>query len=113
MAGNVTIREYAELAVDDNGNVLQAGLEPAIATQFKLSDGTSDPFSVLNAKTRFVLISTDGAINWILDGTALTTANSGTGRLAADEKLFVGVRSGGLNAAGTRTPLAFSIITDA
>ncbi len=111
MAGTVTLREYVNMARDANGNVLPAGEEPAVATQTKLSTGTSANFSALNEQTHFVLLSTDGIVNWAI-GASPTAATGAAGRLAADEKLFIGVLPGGRTAAGARTPLKIAIITD-
>ena len=107
----VTLREYVNMARDANGNVLPAGEEPAVATQTKSSSGTSADFSALNARTRFVLLSTDGIVNWAI-GASPTAATGAAGRLAADEKLFIGVESGGKDDAGAKTPLVIAIITD-
>ncbi len=119
MTGQFQIREYDKQATDADGKVLPAGVEPAIATQSQLSTGTSALMTVLNERTRFVLISnaataTPLSVSWEIGAspTAVLASGGGKATLASLEKQFLGVRSGGTNAAGTRTPLRFAIITD-
>ncbi len=109
MAGNVTIREYENMAVDARGYPVQVGQEPALAVQTKLTDGTSDPFTAFNALTKFILVKTDGIVS-IAFGTsggstptAVVKTNAGNCRLAADESLFFGVHPGQIMAAITDT----------
>ena len=104
-----TVREYAKLATDANGNPIPVGLEPAVATQVKTTSGSSQDLTAFNNATRYILIGCDGIVNWIIDGTAVV---GGAGRLAADEHMFLGVQSGGRNDAGARTPLVISVIDD-
>ncbi len=111
MADFVTLREYVNMARDANGNVLPAGEEPAIATQSKTPIGTTANFSALNENTRFVLLSTKSIVNWAIAASP-TAVVGGAGRLAADEKLYIGVQPGGRSAAGARTPLVIAIIID-
>ena len=119
MTGIFQIREYINQAKDQNGHVLPAGEEPAIATQAKLSTGTTAQMSALNERTRFVLISNGptGAhtgVAWEIGAnpTAVAAAGLGKATLAAGEKQFLGVQSGGRDAVGARTPLLFAIIND-
>ena len=119
MTGQFQIREYENQAVDANGHILPAGEEPAIATQSQISTGTSALMSVLNERTRFVLISNAAtgaatAVSWEIGSspTAVLASGGGKATLASLEKQFLGVASGGKTAAGVRTPLRFAIITD-
>ncbi len=104
-----SVREYVNLATDANGHSIPVGLEPAIATQKITTSGTSQDLSAFNEATRYILIGSDGIVNWVIDGTAVA---GNAGRLAADEHMFLGVRAGGRDAGGVRTPLVISVIDD-
>ena len=119
MSGQFQIREYINQARDQNGHILPAGEEPAIATQSQLSTGTSALMAVLNERTRFVLLSNAAtgaatSVSWEIGAspTAVLASGGGKATLASLEKQFLGVQTGGKNAGGTRTPLRFAIITD-
>lgn len=58
----VYIREYERLGQDQYGRPVQAGVEPALASHRITSvTATSAQSALLNARTRFVRISTDAA----------------------------------------------------
>ncbi len=109
MANTFSVREYAELAKDSHGHEIPVGVEPAVATQTIVPSATSQALTAFNENTKFILISGDVPVNWVIDGTAVV---DGPGRLPADVFLFMGVASGGKNDAGVRTPLAISVIDD-
>ena len=68
------IQEYAELATDANGHTIQAGKEPALASQF-VTYSTSTASAAFNKGTRFVRINCDGAafLSFGLSPTATTS----------------------------------------
>ena len=59
------IREYSRLAKDSNGDTIQAGQEPAIASQFITYTATAELSAVFNARTKFIriFIDADGFID--------------------------------------------------
>lgn len=85
------ISEYDNVARDNIGTV-QAGQEPAIATQTVAISGGSTQSSAFNANTKFVRIHTD-AICSVKFGSN-PTATSTSARLAANQTEFFGVRPG-------------------
>ena len=105
-----TIREYTNMAEDVNGNPLAFGREPASQLQKVTLSGTSQQLT-LAADTKFVLIGADGIINWKI-GSNPTAATGGEGRMAADEKQYFGVESGGRLDDGARSPLKIAVLTD-
>ena len=68
---------------------------------------------MLNAQTRFCLIHSENIINWamVADGNP-TAIVAGAGRMAAEEKQFLGIASGGRDDAGLATPQKIAIIID-
>ena len=90
--GSLYISEYSELAVAKNGQVIQAGVEPALATQKITTSGTSAQSSALNAKTRFVRVHTDAIVS-ITFGTD-PTATTDHARLAAGQTEYFAVQPG-------------------
>lgn len=98
------IREYDELATDKNGNVLQAGVEPALKKTQVTTSG-SEANTTLQANTRFVFMGGDGsaAFNW--DVAANATVGGG-GYLAADAHIFIGIRQ------NPASPTFISVIDD-
>ena len=112
MANIVGIREYERQARDANGEVLPAGEEPAIVATAVTATATSAQHT-FNVATRFVLIHSENIINWEITGDKNPTAVvAGAGRMAAEEKQFLGLATGGRNDAGTLTPLKIAIIID-
>ena len=99
--GKFNIREYDKLATDVNGHTIQAGVEPAIAATAVTTSGTKAD-TTLNIRTRFCLIGGDGIVNWAVSSAAVAGAG---GRMAADEKQFIGVEQG-------KTALVLSVIDD-
>lgn len=58
----IYIREYERLGTDQYGRPVQAGVEPALASHRIASvSATSAQSAALNARTRFLRISTDAA----------------------------------------------------
>lgn len=112
MSNIVGIREYARQARDADGQVLPAGEEPAIAATALTATATSAQHT-FNVLTRFFLIHSENIINWAITADKNPTAVvAGAGRMAAEEKQFLGLASGGRNSAGTATPLKIAIIID-
>lgn len=85
----VYITEYADLALMGNGQALQTGLEPPLATQTVAIGAGSVQSSAFNAKTKFVRLHTD-AICSILFGTN-PTADANSPRMAANTSEFFAV----------------------
>lgn len=112
MANIVGIREYVRQARDGNGHVLPAGEEPAIVATAITATGTSAQHT-FNVKTRFFLIHSENIINWEITADGNPTAViAGAGRMAAEEKQFLGLATGGRDDAGAATPLKIAIIID-
>ena len=84
------ISEYDNVATDNRGMV-QAGQEPAIATQ-TVAIGVAAQSAAFNARTRFVRIHTD-AICSVAFG-ANPTATTSSARMAANQTEFFGVVPG-------------------
>ncbi len=105
MAGNVTVHEYEKQAVDARGYPVPVGQEPALVTQTKLSDGSSDTFAAFNALTRFIMVKTDGIVSIAIGvaPTAVVKASAGNFRMATDETLYIGVFGGQVMAIITDT----------
>lgn len=85
------IAEYDRLGVDYRG-LVQAGQEPAIATQTVAIGGTSTQSAAFNARTKFIRVHCD-AICSVSFGTS-PTATTSTPRLAANQTEFFGVVPG-------------------
>ncbi len=112
MANIVGIREYINQAKDGNGHVLPVGEEPALVATKITATGTSAQHT-FNEQTKFAQIRTENIINWAMVANGNPTAVvAGTGRMAAEEREFIGIASGGRNDAGTRTPQKIAIIID-
>lgn len=99
--GSVYVTEYAELGIGKNGQVVQAGVEPALTTQKLTSSGTSLASSAFNAKTRFVRVHTDAIIS-ILFGSS-PTATTSTARMGAGQTEYFAVNPGDKIAVITNT----------
>ena len=112
MANIVGIREYLKQARDANGHILPAGEEPAIAATAITATGTSAQHT-FNVLTRFFLIHSENIINWAITADGNPTALvAGAGGMAAGEKQFLRLASGGRDAARAATPLKIAIIID-
>ena len=112
MANIVGIREYVRQARDANGHILPAGEEPALVATAVTATGTSAQHT-FDVKTRFFLLHSENIINWAITADKNPTALvAGAGRMAAEEKQFLGLASGGSNDAGVATPLKIAIIID-
>ena len=112
MANIVGLREYQNLARDGQGNVMPVGEEPALKATVLTATGTSAQ-TTLDENTRFILLHSENIINWHMtpDGNP-TAIVAGTGRLAAEQSIFLGVRPGGRDDAGAATPMKIAIIID-
>ena len=88
-----TITEYEDLATDSRGHSVMVGSEPNIASQ-KVVYTTSTQSTALNAKTRFVRISMEGAAGHIAIGTN-PTATDADPYIAAGGAEYFGVRKAG------------------
>jgi hypothetical protein len=86
------IAEYAELAHDENGNVIQAGKEPALARQFVTYSATAAS-AAFNPSTRFVRIYCDGAA-FLNFGPAPTSTTAQDTPVAATTPEYFGVIPG-------------------
>lgn len=91
------IAEYERQARDSEGNVLQAGEEPAIAKQ-AVTFTTSVASAAFNEATTFVRISLDAAgfINFGVTPTAVTATDT---PMAANVPEYFGVRQSVANLA--------------
>lgn len=86
------ISEYREIAADALGNVVQAGREPALATQSIAITGGSTQSAVFGDNVTLVRLHTDVACR-IAFG-ANPTASASSPRMAAGQTEFFGVRPG-------------------
>jgi len=86
------IQEYAKLAGDDMGKPVQAGQEPALASQTVAIGGASVQSAAFNARTEFVRVHTD-VICSVKFG-ANPTATTSDARMAADATDHFGVKGG-------------------
>lgn len=92
------ITEYERLAVDDKGNTVQVGLEPAIARQFITLSATSAPSASFNPETNFVRIQCDLAAHIVFAAAPVAVAGEDT-PVTADVGEYFGVGAG-LSVAG-------------
>lgn len=87
------ISEYDALAVDINGHVIAAGVEPPIAEQTPVAIGASSTQSAaFNDRTRFVRLHCDAPCRVAFGVNPTAGANSK--RMAAGQTEFFGVRPG-------------------
>ena len=87
----IYISEYKNLARDESGQVIQAGQEPALATQ-AVTFTTSVASAAFNSLTRFVRISCNANAN--LSFGLAPTATATTMEVQADTPEFFGVIAG-------------------
>lgn len=85
----VYISEYSNLAKDLKIGKVNAGVEPALATQTVAIGGASVQSAALNAKTRFVRLHTDAICSFKFGVNPTATATDA--RLAANTTEFFGV----------------------
>jgi hypothetical protein len=96
------VTEYEDMARDAYGNVIQAGKEPAIASQTITVTSTSAKVTnAFSGKTRFVRLNADAAM-CVKFGSSSVTAAQTDARMSADQTEFFGV-SGSIYVAA-RTP---------
>ena len=95
------IEEFAELAIAKNGQVIQAGQQPAVTTQAVTISGTSAQSAAFNARTRFVRLHTDGIISYLFG--ADPTATTAKPRMGSGQTEYFAVRPGLKVAAITNT----------
>lgn len=84
------ITEYQELAADGQGNIIQAGKEPAITTQ-AVTFTTATNSSALDGKTKLIRVIADADAHITFDG---TTATANSMRLEANTAEYFGVEPG-------------------
>ncbi|TIU71776.1 MAG: hypothetical protein E5V64_06485 [Mesorhizobium sp.] len=89
---NVFITEYCKLGMDQQGKMVLAGFEPAVAEQVIANPVASTQSSALNALTTFVMVHVDAAahVKFGANPTAVTTA----GHMSAGETRFYAVQPG-------------------
>lgn len=85
----LTITEYSHLATDAAGQVIPAGLEPALAEQTVTIGGASTQSSALNAETRLVYLFAESACAVAIG--ANPTALTAKKRMGAGQGLYLGV----------------------
>lgn len=85
------IQEYRDIAKDEAGFVVQAGKEPAIATQ-KVTYTSSTASAAFHQDTRFVRITCDAEAHLAFGVAPTATANSMN--MQADTPEFFGVVGG-------------------
>jgi hypothetical protein len=90
---NVTIREYADIAVTYSKYV-QAGAEPAITDQQLVTSATSAQSAAFDTNTRIVAIATPATAVAVLFGLNPTALITSSMRLAANGVYFFGVKPG-------------------
>jgi len=86
------IQEYERLATDADGKVVQAGLEPALASQH-VAFTTSTASAAFNAKTQFIRVFSDTAC-YVKFGTAPTATTASDMPLAANTAEFFAIQPG-------------------
>lgn len=87
------ISEYDALAVDVNGHVIAAGVEPPVVEQAPVTIGVSSTQSAaFNERTRFVRLHCDVACRVAFG--VNPTASATSKRMAAGQTEFFGVRPG-------------------
>lgn len=99
--GSLYISEYAGLEVARNGQTIQAGAEPSLATQKITTSGTSAQSAAFNAKTKFIRVHTDAIVS-ITFG-ADPTATTDHARMVAGQTEYFAVTAGQKLAAITNT----------
>jgi len=87
------IQEYKEVAFDAGGGRIQAGREPAIASQAISFTGTAGLSAALNAETNFVRIYSTAAA-FLKFGTAPVAVTGTDCPVAADTAEYFGVHGG-------------------
>lgn len=85
------ITEYARLARDQDGNVLQVGEEPNVATQ-RVTYTTSAASSALNALTTIVRLKADADFHMVVGESP--TAAATDPQYEANVEYYIGVRPG-------------------
>lgn len=87
----LNVVEFEEMALDNNGNLIQVPICPPVASQ-NVTFTTSTQSSALNDRTRFVMVLSSGAA-YIKFG-ANPTAVAGDIAIPGEVPLFFGVRKG-------------------
>lgn len=85
------ITEYEQLGRDSQGNVMQVGMEPGVASQ-ALTYSTSAASNALNQRTHFVRLKADADFHMKV-GTA-PTATTSHPQYEANVEYYVGVQPG-------------------
>ena len=97
---NLYISEYSDMP-QQTGILIQAGHEPAVATQKVAFTGTAGQSAAFNAKTRFVRIHVDGIASVAFGSNP--TATTSDARMVAGQTEFFGVNPGDKVSAITNT----------
>lgn len=87
------ISEYTNLAFDERGNVIQAGLEPSEAIQQITFTATSGASAAFGANTRFIRVSCDASA-FLKFGVAPTSVTATDLPVQSNTPEFFGVKSG-------------------
>lgn len=87
------ITEYKNLAFDENGHVIQVGLEPAEATQVVTFTATAGASAAFGQNTRFIRVSCDAAAFLAVGLAPVSVTATGT-PVQANTPEYFGVKSG-------------------
>ena len=90
---NMYIAEFAELAVDGNGQIIPVGSAPPIAVQKIAFTGTAGASSAFNNNTKFVRIYLDAA-GYVKFGVGVTATTASDIPMAATTPEYFGVIGG-------------------
>lgn len=90
---NLFIQEYAELAQDTRGYMVQAGREPALATQVVAHTATAGSSATFHNNTKFIRVVADTAayLKFGVNPTAVTATDM---PIQANTVEFFGVTKG-------------------
>lgn len=99
--GSLYISEYAGLELARNGQPIQAGAEPSLATQKITTSGVSAQSAAFNAKARFIRVHTDATVSITFGADPTATANHA--RMVAGQTEYFAVVPGQKLAAITNT----------
>ena len=88
------LTEYAALATDSKGNVIQGGLSPAVAIQLLDYAGGAQLSAAFNEMTTFIRVNTDASVHINIGPGTPTTATVSYTRMTANATEFFGVKPG-------------------
>ena len=75
--GSAVVEEYAALGVDVNGRTVQMPGELIAVQKVTTSATTAKTAAAFNAKTRFLVVSSDTDVNFVLGDSSVTATSAG------------------------------------